>query len=126
MPSQLKFVFRETFPSYSLEVEFTGSEIDEIMEQYSEAMPRLHETIRQYIPLIRSAKKKLTCIELLLRLIEEFWFDEARRLSETQLKLQQLGFNFDKSTIAHALRNLSKSILYRGGTRRNFHYIRRR
>jgi len=122
----LKLVVRETYPQYSLEVEFVGEEVDEIMRQMSETMPKIHRTIRQYFPFPTFAKGRGTCKELILRLVAEGSFDEAQNLEETRLNLQKLGFNFDRTNVAHALHELSMNgPLRRLGTRRYYQYQRK-
>ena len=131
MTSQLKFKFREKMPGYTLEVEFTGNEIDSIMEQYFEAMPKLHETIQERLPELRklritsSLRKRITCREVLLRLVSEGYFDELRTMPQTCNEVRKSGFHYDRSSVSHALKELCRErVLVKSGSKRKFQFQR--
>lgn len=122
----MKFVVKEDYPQYSLEVEFNGKEIGDIMNQLSDVMPKIHRTVAQYFPLpsIKETRKN-TAKGLILSLIGEGWFDAARNLIETQNKMRDLGYNHHRSNIAHALKDLwTNGILARLGICRHYQYQR--
>jgi hypothetical protein len=57
----------------------------------------------------------------------EGWFSSPRTLSDVSSKLMQSGFNFDASTIAHNLRDLTRAgILTRQGKRGNYEYVQKK
>jgi len=75
----------------------------------------------------RDVVSKKTVRGLLLELWEEFWFSEARSLSEEHEEIARRGYHYDRSAVSHSLTDLVKeAVLSRQGNMRHYAYIQKK
>lgn len=75
------------------------------------------------LPTVGRGGKKPLIDDILTDLYRQSFFSESKRLSEIEGKLNEIGYNFRKDSVSHALASLCrKGILHRSGTRRKYTY----
>ncbi|MBM1154405.1 hypothetical protein DRN94_000820 [archaeon] len=73
-----------------------------------------------------AGRRRGTCRDLILELVEEGFFDQERNLGEVWERLRVKGYTYDRTAVAHALLDLVREgVLVREGRPRSFVYRRR-
>ena len=75
------------------------------------------------LPTVGRGGKKPLISDILIDLYRQGFFSKSKIFSKIEGKLNEIGYNFSKDSISHALAALcKKGILHRSGTRRNYMY----
>jgi len=68
-----------------------------------------------------------TCKGIIQKLWQEEWFTKSRSLRDVHTEMRRIGFNYDSTAVAHALRELVRDgILNRSGRPRRYTYLQKR
>ncbi len=111
------------------EVEITTAEnrVQQAVESVLAGMASKEPAIIEVTEAPNDDRRLVTCRGLMLNMWREGWFAHPRLLSEVHEEMSRRGYHYDRTAVAHTLRDLVREdTLFREGNQRSYSYVQKR